>query len=143
MGSEEIDNEVIDSNAYIDKNSDQVISTNAVDSSDSMIFLDTTEHYLDNEILEIGDTNFEQSSRAVFKKSEKVVDKSENHSETPEDAVYVPSQKHLSNTQFVKTSVEVTEATKSDENNKLKVESNTEPVLAPHTMNYSMQNKYS
>merc|ERR1712106_929520 len=50
--------------------------------------------------------------------SDSDTERTEDNSEEPTDAVLVPSQKQLSNTQSIKTTVTVTEATKPKEKDK-------------------------
>ena len=132
------------------KDNDAVVSLSALDPEKFNIDIDTTGHYLESEITESGEihdlrsnTISGQSSKAEDKTLENVGDIKKHNSERPTDAVYVPSQKPLSNTQFIKTSVEVTEATKTNEKDKPQEENNTEPLLARSTMNDTCQHKYS
>ena len=71
------------------------------------------------------------------------MERKEDYSETPTEAVYVPHQKQLSNTQSLKSNVEVTEATKTKEKDEQKEENETNPLKASQTMNSAKQTQFS
>ena len=96
--------------------------------------LGITDNYLEDEITE-SDHSEAYSATVTSLKNETFVNRSDSkqdYPETPTDAVFVPAQKHLSNTQSIKTGVEVTDTTKAKEEGK-KV--NLKPSQASHTMN--------
>jgi len=110
------------------------------------------DNYSENEAAEIDavDANHsvnssEQKVSLIDKEFEKdtVNDRIEDYSETPTDAVFVPSQKQLANTHSLKSSVEVTEATKTKEKDKRKIENETSPLKASHTMSSANYTTFS
>merc|ERR1719318_72829 len=71
------------------------------------------------------------------------MERKQDHSETPIDAVFVPHQKQLSNKKSLKSSVEVTESTKTKEKDKQKEENESSPLKASQTMSSSNKTKFS
>merc|ERR1712013_170853 len=149
-GSDTSDYRSENSNMINSKDNDAVVNVNSLDLNNSNDDLGTIGHHLKSEITEsstIPDkhsiTISGQNSGLKDKALENIGDRKKDHSEIPTDAVYIPSQKHVSNAKFIKTSVEMTEVNKTDENNKPLLENNTEPLPASSTMNTSCQHKYS
>jgi hypothetical protein len=124
--------------------SDAVVKGDAVNSQNSKIEKDITGHYLENKITKLGymtERNLNRNAEDMT--SENAADREKEHSETPSDAVYVPSQKQLSKTHYLKTNIEVTEATETKEEDEQKVENKSGPETASHIMNSSYLPQYS
>ena len=94
---------------------DAAANEESVNIQDSESDLDSNVNYSENEIADT-EAVHDKQSKTNFEDNtfENVSDTKEDHSETSTDAVYVKTQKQLSNAQFIKT-VTVTEETKKED----------------------------